>query len=236
MLAAFHGHTAVLARLLEAGTAGVNAACSSTSEGQAYEGPTALILAAGCAAGAEASDACVALLLRAGASPHLLCAGRLSALHLSAAGLHAGACARLVGAGAWLQHRDAAGRSALNFAQRTPCLARALVPCQVRGPVLRSLCWLPSVRLLWLGHLAVPGEGLGLLSRDLLRLLCATIVARHWPPGAEAGAEERRAADTKREGGNWSLSMTPEVESTGRLSEEMNHCLLANRFSRVAAS
>lgn len=45
-----------------------------------------------------------------------------------------------------------------------------------RLETLRALCWLQSVRLHWLGHLATSGEGLGLLLRDELQLVCRGIV------------------------------------------------------------
>jgi hypothetical protein len=177
MLAAWQGHTSVLECLLErTGGRGVDAACSAPSHGH-RSGPTALMLAAASVAGRDASAACVQVLLAAGANPHLLCTGRLGALHVAAASHHAEACAHLVAAGCWLQQPDAAGRTPLDLAR----WFQADLPT-----VARSLCWLPSVRLLWLGHLSTPGMGLGLLTRDAMRAVCAAITATHTPPEAPA--------------------------------------------------
>lgn len=176
MFAAFHGHVSVVDCLLNSpGEYEINAACTAPSDTDRL-GPTALMLAAGSTEGSAASAACVESLLRAGANPHMMCAGSLTALHFAAALRYAQSCACLVRAGCWVKQVDAAGRTPFNYAA-----------CSTRGnddvsDVLQSLCWLPSVRLLWLGHLNEPGAGLGALSRDALRLLCRTIILRHTPP------------------------------------------------------
>jgi len=161
------------------------------------------MLAAASVAGRDASVECVQVLLAAGANPHLLCTGRLSALHIAAASHDARTCAYLIAAGCWLQQVDGAGRTALDLAR---CF-KADFPS-----VARSLCWLPSVRLLWLGHLSTPGVGLGVLTRDALRTVCSMVTSTHTPPEVPARLATPAAS----------------TADTSRWDEE--ECLFAHRF------
>ena len=161
-------------------------------------------------------------LLDAGADPNTPAPGGITPLHVAAASLDAHACARLVRAGAWVQATDEQGCTPLDKARGAAASAEAIAREYVMPPedraamkamaaaapeVVAALQWLPSVRLLWLGHVsgaAQPGarmhdDGDGAeadetagavasplrsLTRDALRLVCAAVVAAHSPPRA----------------------------------------------------
>ena len=144
MLAAFNGCEDIVEALCERGTHVLDAALLSHTD-TTLNGPTALHLAC-CAADPGSAAAAVRLLLRAGANPNVLSGGCLSPLHFAAARLHTDACAALVAAGAYV--------SLVDDARRTPReIAQCADGCEMaRRCTLEALGWLPSVRLLWIGH------------------------------------------------------------------------------------
>ncbi|KAL1511861.1 hypothetical protein AB1Y20_005145 [Prymnesium parvum] len=184
MLASFAAHSDVVEVLLRKMSA------SSVDYVSEY-GFTALHLA--CASPHEdhsKSAAVVEALLHARCNPHTMDGKRRTPLHYAAARHNKEACAHLIAARAWLQEKDEDCNTPMDLA-----LGRAerisngmgIAPPSVLL-VLRELRWLPSVRLLWIGHLrgfssasssdACP---LSSLSRDLVLLICKAVIRTHIP-------------------------------------------------------
>lgn len=150
-----------------------------------------------------------------GSSPKYTCSLRvaalslLSPLHLATTKHNAAAVRHLVAAGAWVQHAGPTGETALELAQRhgatEAAAARVLAPAaaaggasealtEARAQTLRELRWLPAVRTLWCVVAGAEPSGaqgacpLRKLTRDALRLVCAAVVAAHFPE--EEGVDE----------------------------------------------
>ena len=151
MLAAAGGHPRVVETLLAAGAV-VGRAMRDALDGST--GPTALHLAC-CAADTTASATCAVLLLRAGACLHTVDdLTKRTPLHHAVANGHVATTHVIMSHHAWLQVRDASGETPLAIAR-----AHALHGSKNGKAVLEELCWLPSVRLLWLGHHQVARSG-----------------------------------------------------------------------------
>jgi len=161
MLAAFGGHHRAVAVLLDAG-ASVDAYLLDMNDGR---GPTALDLA--CCAAADGGAECVRLLLAAGASVHTATEDGCAPLHYAVRNSRPVICAALVAAGAWAQHpsarrltptasfRESPLAMARRMAHSEACAKPGADRSEIRSSqVLCELHWLPSVRLLWLGHRA----------------------------------------------------------------------------------
>ena len=201
------------------------AACASDSE------RGAAVVAALLRAGAAAHPAGVLRALPPGSSRDPL--GLLSPLHLAAAHHNSAATRMLVAAGAWAQHAGPTGETALGLAQRAGLspprpgvgasqresaqgrqagwqVKAGSRQALARAATLRELRWLPAVRTLWCvvaGAEPCPLEPCPLrrLTRDALRLVCAAVVAAHYP-SSKAGADAATG-----EGG---------AEAGGRAAEE----------------
>lgn len=200
MLAAFCGHSTVVETLLLA-NASVDTRLCGVNE---HMGPTALHLA--CCADDDVE--CVRLLLAARASVDVTASGPASGpvsgqatdlcvadgrtpLHMAAASGNVRVCAELVAAGAWVHVEDTAAETPLQIARMSSArrLARA-------DDVVRELCWLPCVRLLWLGQRAPPPSPphhtdsedsdasllpLRQLTPELVRLIASMLISSHAP-------------------------------------------------------
>ena len=128
--------------------------------------------------------------------------GLLSPLHLAAAHHNAAAVRHLIAAGAWAQHAGPTGETALGLAQRAGVTTQVRPGASWAGAeTLRELRWLPAVRTLWC--VVADAEPCTLepcplrrLTRDALRLVCAAVVAAHFPE--EGGGIVRRSGKTNR--------------------------------------
>ena len=137
--------------------------------------------------------------------------GLLSPLHLAAAHHNAAAVRHLIAAGAWAQHAGPTGETAHGLAQRqgasmsTPLLipgaGAAEGASEARAETLRELRWLPAVRTLWCVVAGAEPSGtrepcpLRKLTRDALRLVCAAVVAAHFPEEEEDVAEAEEGGE-----------------------------------------
>lgn len=245
MLAAFGAHTDCVRLMLhhaEGRQPGANELANCASR----DGFTALHLAC-CAADHVEAAAVVALLLEAGADLHCKDRADRTPLHYAAANHNASACGALIRAGAWLQVADAGGTTPLSLARVSDGQTRLTAarphsdPATARDDTLRALCWLPSVRLLWVGHSTSPGAVdvewsdppclLRMLTRDVVRMLCSAVIVAHedGPHGdaaprtshARGGAEHdgRHPVDELCEGLTSSIGLQPGSQASDGLAD-----------------
>ena len=213
MLAAFGGHRDCVQLLLGADEG--TGAADLTNRGS-RDGFSALHVAC-CGSCHNAAAAIVAALLAAGADPHTTDRSGRTSLHYAAASHNVGVCAALLHAGAWLQVVDSNGATPLRLTAREGgallTAARPLSPA--RSATLRELCWLPSVRLLWIGACASAGAGsqclLRLLTRDVVRLLASAVIQAHCPEEDACRGEVARADEEEEWGGGLGVGELAEI-------------------------
>ena len=159
-LASFGAHVEAVAALLGSTPVDATRRCYDIF---GAAGLTPLHMVACSTSNFDAAAACAELLLAAEAgkasSLHAVDAitGR-TPLHFAAESLNGPLCSVLIAAGAWVQTPDAAGDTALTLAQGS--IPRAIADSAadsvqtLRVRVMQELCWLPSVRMLWIAHKA----------------------------------------------------------------------------------
>lgn len=245
-LASFGAHVEAVAALLGSTPVDATRRCYDIF---GAAGLTPLHMVACSTSNFDAAAACAELLLAAEAgkasSLHAVDAitGR-TPLHFAAESLNGPLCSVLIAAGAWVQTPDAAGDTALTLAQGS--IPRAIADSAadsvqtLRVRVMQELCWLPSVRMLWIAHKApatTSGEGekatVRDLTRDVVRLIADEMVRSHRPCDTD---EEEGVDSYAADGGEGEAAEGEEEDDDDLLNRGLSELALAVRTMHESSS